>query len=106
MGKAETTIEQHFCNEIKRLGGFTRKFRSPGQRGVPDRVVFLHQAFFAELKTPMGKLSKLQQLEIARMREHGAFVVVLASMTEVDEFIAGYEKILARRFDNAESNVV
>lgn len=86
MGTAEAKIEKYLVKEVKRLGGFTRKYISPGVRGVPDRIVFFPgQVVFVEVKTEIGVLSKLQQLEIARLHKYRIPVVVLKSKKEVDK---------------------
>lgn len=84
----EKAIEQYLVNKVTEHGGFVRKYTSPGRRGVPDRIIFWNGAHFAELKRPKsGKLSKLQELEFARMAAQGVPVYVLWSKSDVDAFI-------------------
>ena len=87
MGKAEGRVEKYLDKHVRDLGGFTRKYTSPGRRGVPDRIVFLSGVHFVETKTEDGYLSKLQVNEIRRMREAGADVAVLASREDVDTWL-------------------
>ena len=38
----EKTVEKELCDRIKNdLGGWALKFVSPGQNGVPDRIVLV-----------------------------------------------------------------
>lgn len=41
MGRRENKVEKTFNSEIKKLGGITRKWVSPGVDGVPDRIAVL-----------------------------------------------------------------
>ena len=84
----EKDIEKIFTAEIKRAGGKAYKFTSPGNDGVPDRIVMLPggQIVFVELKTDTGKLSKLQELQRRRIAELGQTVRVLHGLAEVRDF--------------------
>lgn len=64
----------------------TYKFESPGRAGVPDLVcIGPNGVFFIELKSPKGtgRLSPVQELTIAEMRNHGAAIYVCASKEEI-----------------------
>ena len=56
----EKEIEKRLCDGVKKLGGYAYKFTSPGNDGVPDRMVIMPggDITFVELKTDTGKLSK------------------------------------------------
>lgn len=49
----EKDIEKFLNDNIKKLGGRSYKFVSPGNSGVPDRIIFLPggRIYFVELKT-------------------------------------------------------
>ena len=87
MGKEENRIEKYLDQEVKTLGGFTRKYTSPGRKGVPDRIVFYKGVIFVEVKTITGVLSKLQEREIGRMRKQGAPVIIVSSTADADVLI-------------------
>jgi len=88
MGVRENKVERHLDSEVKKLGGITRKWVSPGVDGVPDRIVLIAgKVFFVEVKTEDGKLSTAQQREHTRLKEVGANVYTLCGEGEVDEFI-------------------
>lgn len=85
----EQTIEKHLRDGVKRLGGIAYKFVSPGNVGVPDRIVLWPGGIveFVELKAPGGKLSKMQEKQIERIRKLGHIVYVLSSIEEVEWFL-------------------
>lgn len=84
----EKDIEKLFRDEIKRAGGKAYKFTSPGNDGVPDRIVMLPSGriVFVELKTDTGKLSRLQELQCRQIAELGQTVRVLHGLAEVRDF--------------------
>ncbi|MEI3133040.1 MAG: VRR-NUC domain-containing protein [[Ruminococcus] torques] len=62
-----------------KLGGRAFKWVSPGNDGVPDRIVVLpgYPAVFVELKTITGRLTSLQRMQLKRLKEMGQAVRVL-----------------------------
>lgn len=84
----EKDIEKLFRDEIKKAGGKAYKFTSPGNDGVPDRIVMLPggRIVFVELKTDTGKLSRLQELQRRQIAELGQTVRVLHGLAEVRDF--------------------
>ena len=58
----EKDIEKILVAEVRKLGGRAYKWVSPGNDGVPDRIVIFpgKTPVFVELKTDTGKLSALQ----------------------------------------------
>lgn len=85
----EKQIELKLAEGVKALGGIAYKFVSPGNVGVPDRLVILPggSVIFVELKTKVGKVSAVQQHQIARLRSRGAEVHVLWGRAGVDDFL-------------------
>lgn len=94
MAKEEAKVERYLNDEVKKLGGITRKWVSPGVDGVPDRIVIVPTGVceplivFVEVKTAWGKLSAFQEREINRLKELWCEVEVLYGKDEVDIFIA------------------
>ena len=84
----EKEIEKILVAEIARVGGRAYKFVSPGNDGVPDRVVCLpnEKTYFVELKTASGKLTNLQKVQIERLRDLNQKVFVLKGLDGVAEF--------------------
>lgn len=85
----ESTIESKLRDGVKRLGGRAYKFVSPGNDGVPDRLVVMpgRMPIFVELKTESGRLSPLQKVQIDRLKKLGQDVRVLYGMKEVEGFL-------------------
>ena len=70
----EKGIEKYLTSCIQRdMHGKCYKFVSPGNDGVPDRIIILPSGnvVFAELKADGGKLSKLQQRQLKQLRRLG-----------------------------------
>ena len=70
------------------MGGTAFKFKSPNHRGVADRIACLPDGstWFVELKAPGGRLSPLQKLFAARMKELKQNYTILWSKTEIDQW--------------------
>lgn len=85
----EKVIEQYLRDQVKALGGKAYKFVSPGNAGVPDRLVLLPGgvAAFVELKAPGKKPTDLQEAQQKRISNLGFRVFTLDSKQGVDDFI-------------------
>lgn len=85
----ESEIEKKLRHGVKRLGGRAYKFVSPGNGGVPDRIIVMpdRAPIFVELKTESGKLSPLQKVQIERLQKLGQDVRVLYGIDEVNGFL-------------------
>lgn len=88
----EKDIEKILTAEVRRLGGRAYKFTSPGNDGVPDRIVIFPDAMpvFTELKTDTGRLSKLQKIQIERLRSLGQCVEVVKGAKGLEQFFLDY----------------
>lgn len=80
--------------EVKKRGGLCYKFTSPGNPGVPDRIVILPggTTVYVELKTEIGRLAKIQKWQIEELRRRGAVVRVLKGMDQVLAFLEEVDK--------------
>lgn len=85
----EREIEEYLRLGVKRLGGIAFKFTSPGNAGVPDRLVVMpgNRIYFVELKRPGGKTSQLQNRQIGRLKDLGCKIFVIDSKEGVDRFL-------------------
>lgn len=85
----EKEVEAKLVSGVKKMGGIAYKFVSPGNAGVPDRIVILPdgRVIFVELKTASGRLSALQQRQIARIAKAGGQVRVVYGKSGVDDFL-------------------
>lgn len=84
----EKDIEKILTTEIKKLGGRAYKFISPGNSGVPDRIVVLPggKMIFVELKAKTGSLSVLQSVQVKRLIELGQKVYVVYGLKGLKDF--------------------
>lgn len=84
---SEKELEAYLRIRIKKLGGVAYKFTSPGNDGVPDRLVLLPNGdmSFVELKAPGKKPSKLQKVQIKRIENLGFKVYIVDSKEKVNE---------------------
>lgn len=85
----EKDIENYLREQVKKIKGIAYKFESPGNAGVPDRLVLLPggKIFFVELKAPGKKPTKLQVSQMRKIMNLGFTVLVIDSKQGVDEFI-------------------
>ena len=92
----EKDIEKILVGEVKKLGGRAYKWVSPGNDGVPDRIVVFpnRPPIFVELKSETGRLSALQQVQIKRLRELGQAVIVVKGIDGLSQFfqLTGHEE--------------
>jgi len=88
MGVRENKVERYLHDRVTSLGGTSRKWVSPGRRGVPDRIVVLPWGIWlVEVKTIEGRLSPDQEREHQRLRDAGAVVKVVYGHAGVDQLI-------------------
>ena len=88
----ERDSERLLLRGVKKLGGLCYKFTSPGNSGVPDRIIVLNKSvFFVELKKPDGKTTALQDRQITLLRQNGAVVFVLYGMKDVAKWLEHIE---------------
>lgn len=86
----EHAVEAHLLAQCRRVGLLCLKLTSPARAGVPDRVVIAPEAtVFVEVKRPGGRLRRLQEVTVAKMRRAGAVVHVVDTLAGVDELVAG-----------------
>ena len=85
----ESEIERYLVRKVKELGGLCYKFVSPGNPGVPDRIVITPagKTVYVELKTEVGRLAKIQQWQRSELEKRGADVRVLYGLPQVKGFV-------------------
>ncbi len=74
----ERDIERILVDEVRKAGGKAYKWVSPGNAGVPDRIVIFpgRAPVFVELKADGGSLTKLQGAQLRKLEELGQAVWV------------------------------
>lgn len=92
----EKDIERWLGIQLKKLGCIYMKFVSPGNDGVPDRIVVLPggSVIFVELKDKKGVLMANQRIQVARLRKQGAIVFVITGMIEAKLFVDDIERVI------------
>lgn len=84
----ESKIEKYLKTEIEKVHGKAFKFTSPGNNGVPDRIVLLNgEVRFVELKAPGEELRPTQRIRKKQFDRMGFKVHVIDSMEGVDDLI-------------------
>lgn len=78
----ESELERRFCRLVEQAGGKAYKFVSPGNSGVPDRIVVLPggRIGFVELKRPGETPWKLQQFRRQELEGLGCYTAVVDSL--------------------------
>ena len=86
---SEKDIEKYLVQEVKKIGGKAYKWTSPGNNGVPDRIVFLPSGVikFVELKAPGKKPTELQIKKHKELEALGHNVIIIDHKENVNDFI-------------------
>ena len=86
----EKEIESYLRDRIRRIGGKAYKFVSPGNNGVPDRLVCLPggRAVFVELKAPGKTLRPLQVRRKRQLEALGFSVYCIDSPDQIGEILS------------------
>ena len=88
MGVRENKVERYLHERVTALGGTSRKWTSPGMRGVPDRIVIVPWGvWLVEVKTSDGKLFSDQVREHQRLTDAGVRVRTVYGHQGVDQLI-------------------
>lgn len=96
----ERQVERHLRHMVEAHGGTTRKFVSPGRRGVADRIVIWPRRInsivvcaaihFIETKRPGERAKAHQAREHKRLRALGCTVLVVDTIQKVDDYVRIY----------------
>ena len=88
----ESFIERTLVDEVRRIGGRAYKWVSPGNNGVPDRIVILPggRVCFVELKTNLGVLSPLQKIQTKVLKDLGTDTSVVYGMSGLAYWFEGH----------------
>lgn len=86
----ERDIETYLRDEVRKIGGKAYKFLSPGNDGVPDRLICLPggRVVFVELKAPGKTSTVLQRKKQLELTDFGLIVFVdIDSVEKVNDII-------------------
>jgi len=91
----EKQIESYLRDEVKKIGGKAYKFVSPGNNGVPDRLICLPggRIAFVETKAPGKKSSAQQRVQQARLRAMGFTVYAEVDSKRKVDFLIAAEQV-------------
>jgi Holliday junction resolvase-like predicted endonuclease len=80
----EQQIQAKKIKELESQGYYVLKLMKTNKNGIPDLIAIPKNSdvLFVEVKTPIGKLSKLQEFRINELEKHGIKA----------EVFKGYEK--------------
>lgn len=86
----EREVEEKFRDAVRRAGGKAYKFTSPGNDGVPDRLVVMPGGHigFVEVKAPGKHPTPLQDMRIRELEALGCRVLVLDRPEKIREALA------------------
>ena len=85
----ERKVEKKLTDGVRKLGGKAYKFVSPGNVGVPDRIIVWPDGKieFVEIKSENGRLSKMQTAQINRLQEMTCDVHILYGADAVSAYL-------------------
>ena len=85
----EKTLQKNILKFCKQQSIIAHKTDSSSSRGWPDLTVVMPsgRVIFVELKTPVGRLSKLQEHTHTQLRLNNAEVYVVRSLGEFESLI-------------------
>lgn len=85
----EARLERRLEELVLSRGGLCYKFESPGNPGVPDRIVITPdgRTIFVELKTEVGSMQRIQRWQHERMQACRADVRTLKGLEQVKAFV-------------------
>lgn len=85
----ESSLEYRLVREVERIGGKAPKWVSPGNRGVPDRLVILPggRTVYVEMKAPGKPLQPLQWKWAKMLKAMGHAVYKIDSVDDIYRFI-------------------
>lgn len=88
MMKREKELEKYLLKLCEKRKILCRKLAFPQRSGAPDRLLLKDgHVVFIELKTEVGRVSKLQAMEISSLLSHGGRVYVAANETQINDIL-------------------
>ena len=102
-GMKERDVEVLLREGVKQLGGKAYKWVSPGNSGVPDRIVILPGGIihFVEIKQENGCMSNLQFVQQEKLRALGAVAVTLYGASAVRYYLERVEGMIRNEVKTA-----
>jgi len=91
----EKDLEAKLVKDVRRMGGRCLKWVSPGNRGVPDRIVLLPggRIRFVEMKRPKeSKIDSLQKFWARVLTEMGFKAYTVSTPEELEQIIKAFKE--------------
>ena len=90
---SEKDIEQYLVKKVRQCGGKAYKFVSPGNAGVPDRLVIFPngEVIFVELKSPEKVPTVLQTTKHKELRKLNQKVLVIDNKQLIEDLIKSWQ---------------
>jgi hypothetical protein len=82
----EQQIQSKRIKQLEQAGYYVIKLIKTNKNGIPDIVAIppRSRVLFSEVKTPTGRLSKLQEYRLKELQEHGVRTEVFRGLTDKD----------------------
>lgn len=92
----ERDVEKYLKNKLEKMGCLFLKWVSPGNAGVPDRIVIFPNGhvWFVEVKTKAGHLSGRQTVWQHRLKEKRCSVFTVYGHDQAEEMAEAIGAIL------------
>lgn len=86
----ESTLVKQIMSYLRSQGFYVFKISDRFRSGIPDLYAARDgKSYWFEVKTPAGKVSKLQQYEIEQLNMHGIQAGVVRSVEDVEGIAGG-----------------
>ena len=82
----EQQIQSKRIKQLEQAGDYVIKLIKTNKNGIPDIVAIppRSRVLFSEVKTPTGRLSKLQEFRLKELQQHGVRTEVYNGVTDMD----------------------
>lgn len=82
----EQQIQSKRIKQLEQAGYYVIKLIKTNKNGIPDLVAIppRSRVLFSEVKTPDGRLSKLQEFRLKELKDHGVRTEVFRGLTDKD----------------------
>jgi hypothetical protein len=82
----EQQIQSKRIKQLEQAGYYVIKLIKTNKNGIPDLVAIppRSRVLFSEVKTPTGRLSKLQEFRLKELTQHGLRTEVYNGVTDMD----------------------
>lgn len=84
----EADIEDYLCQQCEKINAYRRKLQYIQNKGATDQLIIYNGiVYFVEVKSSIGKLSRVQAYEILTLLKYGAECWIVDSKDMADNLI-------------------